>query len=51
MFILQPGIGVGFSGSREIALALGPQVFVERYKQVIRFILYIAQTKVFCLER
>ena len=44
-------MGVGFSGSREIALALGPLVFVEKYKQYARFVLYIVQTKVFRLER
>ena len=51
MYNIQPGMGVGFSGSREIALGLGPLTFVARYREYARFILYIVQTKVFSLER
>ena len=51
MFIVQPGMGIGFSGSREVALALGPLTFIARYKEIVRFILYIMEKKVFNLER
>jgi len=32
MFIIQPGMGLAFSGSREIALGLGPLTFIPRVK-------------------
>lgn len=32
MFNIQPGIGLAFSGSREIALGLGPLIFFPRIR-------------------
>ena len=41
MFNIQPGTGLGFTASKEIALGLGTSFFVTVKREVLRLLSYI----------
>jgi len=42
VFNLQPGMGLGFTGSKEIALGLGVRGYIK--KEILRLVSYIRRT-------